>query len=100
MRERSVAINIRVTESEKKKLERAAKSCGLSLSAYLRKLGLGKEVQAISPPDFYEAYRQLKSLREQRKTLSEGEIERGFDEVIQSFLRAYHAINGSETPWQ
>lgn len=100
MRERSVAINIRVTESEKKKLERAAKSCGLSLSAYLRKLGLGKGVQPISPPDFYEAYRQLKALRERRKTLSESEIERSFDEVIKSFLRVYHAMNGSETPWQ
>ena len=57
MRTRTVAINIRVTEGEKRRMESAAKKCGISLSAYLRKLGLGKEVQAISPPSFYEADR-------------------------------------------
>jgi len=46
MRTRTVAINIRVTEGEKRRMESAAKKCGISLSAYLRKLGLGKEVQA------------------------------------------------------
>ena len=49
MRQRTTAINIRVTEGEKRKMETAAKKCGLSLSAYLRKLGLGKEVQATLP---------------------------------------------------
>ena len=34
-------INIRVTEKEKVKMEDIAKKCGLSLSEYLRKRGLG-----------------------------------------------------------
>lgn len=55
MRERAKAINVRVTESEKRKMEKAAKMCGLSLSAYLRKLGLGKEIRVTSPQSFYEA---------------------------------------------
>ena len=59
MRQRTTAINIRVTETEKRKMENAAKKCGLSLSAYLRKLGLGKQVQASLPQEFYEAYRGL-----------------------------------------
>ena len=70
MRTRTVAINIRVTEGEKRRMESAAKKCGISLSAYLRKLGLGKEVQAISPPSFYEAYRELTRLRDCWKTVS------------------------------
>ena len=34
MRSRSVGINVRVNEKEKKKLQRNAKKSGLSLSAY------------------------------------------------------------------
>ena len=41
-------IIIRVIESEKRKMEKSARLRGLTLSAYLRKLGLGREVQAIS----------------------------------------------------
>jgi hypothetical protein len=62
-------IIIRVIESEKRKMEKSARLRGLTLSAYLRKLGLGREVQAISPPDFYEAYQLLKALRERWNTL-------------------------------
>ena len=74
MRQRTTAINIRVTEREKRKMETAAKKCGLSLSAYLRKLGLGKEVQATLPQEFYEAYRGLTSLRDNFKSLPDDRI--------------------------
>ena len=40
MRNRTIGINVRVNENEKKKLKRNAKKSGLSLSAYLRKSGL------------------------------------------------------------
>ncbi len=96
MRQRTVAINVRVTEGEKRRMESAAKKCGISLSAYLRKLGLGKEVQAISPPSFYEAYRELTSLRDRWKLLSEGMVDDCFDAVISKFLKAYHEIEGGE----
>lgn len=96
MRERTTAINIRVTENEKRKMEKSARLCGLSLSAYLRKLGLGKQVQAVSPPEFYEVYRQLKALKERQKTLPDSEIDRALDGIIQGFLLAYHAMSGSE----
>ena len=67
-------------------------------------LGLGKEVQAISPPSFYEAYRALTRLRDCWKTLPDETIDRYFDGVIQKFLQAYHELEGKEsqreTPWQ
>ena len=44
MRKRTFNINVRVTESEKKHLMRTAKRCGLSLSEYLRKVGLNKKL--------------------------------------------------------
>jgi len=46
MRSKNYGINVRVTEQEKQKLLENARFCSLSLSEYLRRLGLGKEVRA------------------------------------------------------
>lgn len=108
MRLRTTAINIRVTENEKKRLEKSAGFCGLSLSEYLRKVGLGKEVRAVSPQSFYETYRLLTQLRDNRKTMNDVEIDRALREAIRLFLQAYHDLNGdqndeqkmSESLWQ
>lgn len=45
MKIRNKMITVRVTDSEKSKLEYAASKCKLPLSEYLRKLGLGKAVE-------------------------------------------------------
>ena len=80
------------------------KKCGLSLSAYLRKLGLGKEVQATLPQEFYEAYRGLTALRDNFNSLPDDRISDGFDYVVSEFLKAYHLIvepeSASDSPWQ
>lgn len=85
-------------------METAAKKCGLSLSAYLRKLGLGKEVQATLPQEFYEAYRGLTSLRDNWKSLSEANVNANFNDVVSKLLKAYHSIgepvSASDSPWQ
>lgn len=52
-------INIRVTEKEKQRLESLAGKCGLSLSEYLRKRGLGYEPGPVLDERFYEAYSKL-----------------------------------------
>ena len=108
MRLRKTAINLRVTENEKKKLERSAHYCGLTLSEYLRKVELGKEVRAASPQSFYEAYQLLKLLKDRRKTMQETEIDRALEESVRLLLEAYHDLNGGEeisqktgdVPWQ
>jgi len=41
MRKRTFGINIRVTEQEKKRIEKYAKKCKLSISEYLRQLANG-----------------------------------------------------------
>ena len=46
MRSKNYGINVRVTEQEKQKLLENARFCSLSLSEYLRRLGLGQEVRA------------------------------------------------------
>ena len=52
-------INIRVTEKEKAQLDRLAQKCGLSLSEYLRKRGLGYEPGPFLDDRFYAAYTKL-----------------------------------------
>ena len=44
-RTREYPIQIRVTESEKRRLQRNARACRMSLSAYMRAVGLGKEIR-------------------------------------------------------
>ena len=104
MRERTTAINIRVTDSEKRKMEKAARFCGLSLSAYIRKLALGKEIRAVTPQSFYDVYRQVKALKSGWKNSSEAMIDHRIELLEQSVLNAYHELEGgenaSEQPWQ
>ena len=52
-------INIRVTEKEKAQLDKLAQKCGLSLSEYLRKRGLGYEPGPLLDTRFYEVYSKL-----------------------------------------
>ena len=59
MKENKKLINIRVTEKDKSKLEKLAAYCGLSLSEYLRKLGLGFEPRPSLGDDFYDCYYRL-----------------------------------------
>ena len=43
MRSKTLGINVRVTEEEKEKLQQNASCCLLSLSEYLRRLGLTRK---------------------------------------------------------
>ena len=84
MRQRTTAINIRVTEGEKRKWKLPLKMRTFAL-CFLRKLGLGKEVQATLPQEFYEAYRGLTSLRDNWKSLSEVNVNASFNDVVSKF---------------
>lgn len=59
MNENKKLINIRVTEKEKQRLESLAGKCGLSLSEYLRKRGLGYEPGPVLDERFYAIYSRL-----------------------------------------
>ena len=64
MRNRTIGINVRVSENEKKKLQRNAKKCNLNLSSYLRKSGLQKEIYEISEEELRKMEEELKSITE------------------------------------
>ena len=59
MKDNRKIINIRVTEKEKQTLDGLAAKCGLTLSEYLRKRGLGYEPGPLLDDRFYDAYAKL-----------------------------------------
>ena len=56
MRNRTIGINVRVSENEKKKLQRNAKKSNLNLSAYLRKSGLQQKIYEVPDEKIYKIY--------------------------------------------
>ncbi len=87
MRTRNKLINIRVTNDEWAALEHKAKKCGLSLSAYLRKVGLNQNIQTAPSSYLYEAYQTVCNMNNSQ-----------LNGVADLILKAYHdgeTTNGS-----
>ena len=59
MKEKDKRVELRLPAKEKEQLEQIAKKCGLSLSEYLRKRGLGYEPGPFLDDRFYTAYSKL-----------------------------------------
>ena len=74
MRSKNYGINVRVTEQEKQKLLENARFCSLSLSEYLRRLGLGKEVRVAITERDYRLFRMLNGLKAELPQLQKEEI--------------------------
>lgn len=74
MRSKTQGINVRVTPAEKEKLSESAFYCGLSLSEYLRRLGLGKDIKAATDEKIYKAFRLVRQLRKDFDLLERSEI--------------------------
>lgn len=74
MRSKTQGINVRITPAEKEKLSESAFYCGLSLSEYLRRLGLGKDVKAATNEKIYKAFRLVRQLKKDFDSLERSEI--------------------------
>ena len=74
MRSKTQGINVRVTPAEKEKLNESAFYCGLSLSEYLRRLGLGKNVKAATDEKIYKTFRLVRQLKKDLESLEKSEI--------------------------
>ena len=59
MSEERVRISVRVTQEEKEKAEHSAALCGLSQSAFLRQLCMGKTPKPKPPKAFWEMLNAL-----------------------------------------
>ena len=65
MRARSVGLNVRVSPSEKQRIQTAAGRCGLTLSEYLRQRALGYEPRFHPPQAFFDSLDRLEHLTDQ-----------------------------------
>lgn len=88
-RKRTAAIQVRVTEQEKRKLERQARRCGLSLSGYLRRVGTGKPAAAFPRQRFHALYQQVNALRDNLATQPMERTAVQLDELAGQILTAY-----------
>ena len=86
MRSKTLGINVRVTSAEKEKLSENAFYCGLSLSEYLRRLGLGKDVKAATDEKIYKTFRLIRQLKMDFESLERSEILHRIS-TIEDFLK-------------
>ena len=97
MRTKNVGINIRVDEKEKRDLERKAKKSGLSLSAYLRKVGLEKEIYPIPDKEFYKVYIDICKVKNAiDETLPIEKIKQCLEIISNEFLDIYNSKRGED----
>ena len=61
-RKRNVGINIRVTPEEKKKIERNAKICRLTVSEYLRQLAMKNKPKELPSEEMIQSLMRLRTI--------------------------------------
>ena len=91
MTEKVTEICIRVSQNEKKKLQKNAKKSGLSLSSYLRKTGLKEEIYSIPDKDFYKIYVEISNLKNEIFSMTTLKINERLEEIQRDFLNIYNS---------
>lgn len=84
-RKRATAIQVRVTEQEKRKPERQAKRCGLTL----RRVGAGKPAAVFPRQRFHALYQQVNALRDNLTIQPVERTAAQLDELAGQILTAY-----------
>ena len=74
MRNRTIGINVRVSENEKKKLQKNAQKANLKLSSYLRKVGLQQKIYEIPDEELRKIYAGIVELKNEFPYMSNEEI--------------------------
>jgi len=71
-RKRKLGINIRVTPEEKKKIERNARKCRLTVSEYLRQLAMNKEPKELPTEKIIQSLMRLRTVNSAFEKAAEG----------------------------
>lgn len=82
MNDINARIELRVTQSEKKKIARLAENCGLSQSEYIRQRTLGYAPRTVLPDVFFDFYQTLCRLCDEVADKVSPETERKLLEVV------------------
>ncbi len=97
MRNRTIGINVRVSENEKKKLQRNAKKSKLSLSGYLRKSGLQQKIYEVPDEKIYRIYTDITDLKYQFPYLNNEEVKEKIEKMQSDFLDVYNHKGDDDT---
>ncbi len=97
MRNRTIGINVRVSDNEKKKLQRNAKKSKLSLSGYLRKSGLQQKIYEVPDEKIYKIYTGITDLKYQFPYLNNEEVKEKIEEMQSDFLDVYNHKGDDDT---
>ena len=87
MNDKKARIELRVTQSEKKKIARLAESCGLSQSEYIRQRTLGYAPRTVLPDVFFQFYQMLCRLCDEVADKVTPDTERKLLEVVDEIQR-------------
>ena len=90
MRNRTIGINVRVSENEKKKLQKNAQKANLKLSSYLRKVGLQKKIYAIPDEELRKIYAGIVELKNEFPYMNNEEIKEKIAKMQSDFLDIYN----------
>lgn len=90
MRNRTIGINVRVSENEKKKLQKNAQKANLKLSSYLRKVGLQQKIYAISDEELRKIYAGIVELKNEFSYMNNEEIKEKIAKMQSDFLDIYN----------
>ncbi len=97
MRNRTIGINVRVSDNEKKKLQRNAKKSKLSLSGYLRKSGLQQKIYEVPDEKIYKIYTGITDLKYQFPYLNNEEVKEKIEQMQSDFLDVYNHKGDDDT---
>ena len=87
MNDKKARIELRVTQSEKKKIARLAESCGLSQSEYVRQRTLGYAPRTVLPDVFFQFYQTLCRLCDEVADKVSPDTERSLLEAVDEIQR-------------
>ena len=87
MNDKNARVELRVTESEKEKIARLAKSCGLSQSECIRQRTLGYAPRTVLPDVFFQFYQTLCRLCDEVADMVSPDTERSLLEAVDEIQR-------------
>ena len=97
MRNRTIGINVRVSENEKKKIQKNAQKANLKLSSYLRKVGLQQNIYAIPDEELRKIYAGIVELKNEFPYMNNEEIKEKIAKMQSDFLDIYnHKKDGDD----
>lgn len=87
MNDKKARIELRVTQSEKKKIAQLAESCGLSQSEYVRQRTLGYAPRTVQPDVFFDFYQIICRLCDEVADKVSPDTERRILETVDEIQR-------------